>query len=877
MRYRHALLWVELGQDAGLALAALRKVAPGLQRLVVVARLQGSSLAGLPQEPSPELAGLMEAAREAAPRVELRLVPELGGEALAELSAAEDIDLLVLSGHALRAVLALGEARRRRPVAVLFAEGRVREGPLQAVCCFASSHHARVAVRTFLRDHAEPSLHVTLLSPPSRSSGELAAMLEVAGIDARVEDSPGDEAALRRFVEEGREVDLVVVARLPARLLLGGQWPTSVLLLPAAPQERRFGERGMDVADVIADARGLRTRVDQVSAVGALPALPDQELAFVSRGRVVATVRTRQGEVELPPTLEASSLGVYRVREGAAVDLIAATELRISVVRAGDRPLILFDAELSELPLKALAELSGPPPPELLAVRLRPTRSCRALRERLRAAGLPARVVDARAVLEEGEALDVSEPMDPVRLARVASRLRAAGFPVTAIFHRGPLQPHVTGFATLSEAQLLGGAPAHPASAFALAGLDAAPIPGNRLELELDNAQARRWLLEEISRSEQRVHFQVYMAFDDDVGAAVEEALAEAGARGVEVRVLVDSLHTFHGSFGISNPFLERLAKRPGIEVRTSRPLRELPSIEDLKLRDHRKVTVVDGRVALVGGRNLAHEYYTSFDEVALTPNSDWREVPWLDGGARVEGPAVAAVDASFLEAWTESGGEPFALSTPAPAGSSTTRVVVHHGLRDASTLEAYRELIDSAQRSLYVLNGFPLLLELQHALLRALRRGVQVRTLIGHLSPVHGGQPFKGPWAAARIAATEFVHSRSDPLIAAGAEVYLYAVPQLPSWAPALGTVCSHVHAKVLSADGLRCAVGSANLDVTACYWESELMLLVEDPAVVRAYDAQMDALLAASLRMSPEDPAWQALAARRAWMRHWPGVLSV
>jgi len=342
------------------------------------------------------------------------------------------------------------------------------------------------------------------------------------------------------------------------------------------------------------------------------------------------------------------------------------------------------------------------------------------------------------------------------------------------------------------------------------------------------------------------------------------------------VRVLVDSLHGLHGSFGTRNPLFERLAARPGVEVRTLHPITELPSLADLKQRDHRKLVVADGKVALLGGRNLSHEYYTAFDEVQLTPATTWRQVPWLDAGARVEGPAVAALESSFLETWIEAGGSSFPIVAPPPAGTSAARVVVHHGLRDARTLETYLELVDTAKSHVYAVNGFPLVLELQHALLRALRRGVRVRTLVGYMTPMHGGQPFGGPWATARTAATELVHSRLDPIIAAGGESYLFATRDVPGWAPDLGVVHPHVHAKAMSADGLRCTVGSANMDITASYWESELLLVVEDAALARAFEAKLDALMAGSTPVTRDDPGWKQLAERRSWMRHWPGVLS-
>jgi phosphatidylserine/phosphatidylglycerophosphate/cardiolipin synthase-like enzyme len=203
-------------------------------------------------------------------------------------------------------------------------------------------------------------------------------------------------------------------------------------------------------------------------------------------------------------------------------------------------------------------------------------------------------------------------------------------------------------------------------------------------------------------------------------------------------------------------------------------------------------------------------------------------------------------------------------------------RVVVHHGLRDAATLEAYLAMVECARSHVYVLNGFPLLLELQHALLRAVRRGVRVRAVFGHVSPIHGSEPFEGEWATARALATWFVHSRMDALVAAGGEGYQVAVRDVPGWDPDLGPVYPHVHAKAMSADGRVCAVGSANMDVTGSYWEDELLLVVEDPAIARSFEARMDELIAGSVQVNRDDPDWQRLARRREWLRHWPGVLS-
>lgn len=654
--------------------------------------------------------------------------------------------------------------------------------------------------------------------------------------------------------------------------------------VPVLPPLRGAGTgaevaRAIDVPDLIDDGRSMRVRGEYAIGVGRRTPIADQELAFVRQGSVVARAFTRDGQCELPSGL-GDSLGIFRPAAAGGAERPTWIETQVRVLGPHARPRLLFDADLSPDDLRMVRAVTWAEP---VGVRMRSTLSCRSLRARLRAAGLPPIVIDAATVLDEGDGHDVSPLVDAVRLARTAARLHAYGFTIAAIVYRGPHQPSAIGFAALRPHELPSAPPAaaaEPASGRSLASrLDATTggetIAGNRIEVELDNSKARNWLLEAINGSQRRVHFQVYMAVDDDVGRSVEAALAAAAARGVTVRVLVDSLHGLHGSFGLRNPILDRLSSRPGVEFRPGKPITRESSLEDLKQRDHRKLVVVDGRVALLGGRNLSHEYYSGFDEVPLGPRMTWRMVPWLDAGAHVEGPAVAALERSFLQAWQDAGGAAFDIPVCRPAGTAAARVIVHHGLRDARTVEAYVAMIESARSHVYVVNGFPLLLEIQHALLRAVTRGVRVRTLVGNLTPRHADGPFEGSWTTVRTAWTSFVHSRMDPLVAAGGECYEFVVPCRPGWDPAVGDLRPHVHAKTMSVDGRVCAVGSANLDVTAGYWESELLLVVEDETIATGVEARFDELLATSRRID-EDPDWRHRADLRRWMRYWPGVLS-
>ncbi|MGO8968154.1 MAG: phospholipase D-like domain-containing protein [Myxococcaceae bacterium] len=894
MNYRRVLFITELGKDARAAVAVIRRIAPAAELLVVVARLPEHQIAWLADEAPSDLNqaalaalnALRDSAAGAATRVEVKLASGLAIDELAQLVKASGIDLLAASPLPLTGIAVLAELRKHQSLAVLLTAGAVPgDGPLNELRCLAVGARGRADVASFLRDHGTPAMHAVVLCRKRFPLGKLSDALDMAGITARVELVPL-AGGLRSWLgaeTSAAPTDLLVLPRFPGDLLLAASWPAPVLFLPQLETVAPVLTRALDVPDLVEEAGVTRVRLAIASGVGRRDPIPDQQVAFISGGRVVAAFTTTHGEGELPAGLDAVSLGVYRVGETLAPNPLAQIEEQVTVIRPGSRPLLLFDAGLADEDLSLLARLQESA--ELLAVRLRATRSCKGIRLRLAAAGFRPVVADASTILDEGEALDVAKVVDAVRLARVGMRMRWAGFPVVGIVHDGSHSPRTIGFeaVTAPEAATRPWRIEAPVTGSQSIGsrLEATTgtslITGNRVELEFDNAKARHWLLDAIAASRERFHFQVYMGLDDDVGNAVEAALAAAGARGVAVRVLVDSLHGFQGSYGILNPVFDRLSKRPGVELRVLRPLTGVPSLEDLKRRDHRKMAIADGAAGLIGGRNLSHEYYTGFDEVQLTPATPWRQVPWLDGGARVEGPVVSALDRAFLESWTETGGETFDIAERPPAGGTQARLVIHHGLEDAATLEAYLALIDTAQSHVYAVNGFPLILEIQHALLRALRRGVRVRTLFGHLTPTHGDTPFKGPWATARTAATQMVHSRMDALVAAGGEGYQFAVAQQPGWAPGLGSVHSHVHAKVMSADGRVCAVGSANLDFTAGYWESELLLLVEDPTVAAALEARIEALIAGSDRVNRNDPAWREAAEHRQWMEHWPGGLSV
>lgn len=615
----------------------------------------------------------------------------------------------------------------------------------------------------------------------------------------------------------------------------------------------------------------LRVLVERSSTLGRA-ALPEQETFFLVGAEDRGPLSHQGGVVEVPlgwlPE-HATSLALCSTNAPVPV---------ASVSVLSQRPVALLDARY---PLEALADVEPfALDHTVVVVRLRADQPLESVRAHFNAAapwGGPVPVIDASAFLDDGGAGDVSEHVDGVRLQRVALALLGQGAPVVALITASVPAPVSPLLKSWTMAALRARSPTAPLSAPPVPVPDdearwrlctGAPlVEGHQVTLELENEATRRGLLEAIAAARERVHWQSYMVDDDPVSEEVADALRVAAARGVKVRVLVDALYSLHGAYGTRNPVLERLDAAPGVEVLASQPLSGLPHLIDLKQRNHRKLCTFDRRVASVSGRNLGAPYYRGFKELALTATTSFHDVPWLDAGVRFEGPLVEAVDRSFLDDWLRAGGTEFEVSPCPPAGPMACRLVLHQGLQDANTLETQLELIRTAKARLVFVNTFPLVVELQRALVAAVKRGVRVQCLFGSVRPRWGdNQPFGR--GALRALADELVRARMGPVLRAGAEGFQYTVD-----AAGLGPVFTHVHAKLLVRDEDAVAVGSANADATSAYWESEAVLLVHDAGFAKSVLAELEPLLTTARPVDLRTAGWKEVEARREWLsRNWP-----
>jgi len=407
-------------------------------------------------------------------------------------------------------------------------------------------------------------------------------------------------------------------------------------------------------------------------------------------------------------------------------------------------------------------------------------------------------------------------------------------------------------------------------------------VGGNTCQIEFDNARAREAVLQAVESAQRSVHAQVYIFKDCDFTQALTVRLVSRARAGVAVRLLVDGLYSGPELIaGGTQALLRVLAQQPGVTVQAADPIRAASELEAMrfKQRDHRKLIIVDGTQAFVSGRNFGDEYYRDLRE---QPIGDWtpaERIPWLDAHAALRGPLVAEIEATFWSGWTRAGGAASAAGAEAPPqsahGACRARFVVHEGVADANALGAYEALMDAARQRLVVVNDFPVVDSLAAAMRRAVARGVQVQFLTGNANARRAdGTLFSG--GLHRELFEYLTKQRFEALMQHGVEVWEYASPVLPTIVSRGGQVRPYVHAKVVCCDGRALSVGSANLDLTASYWEREAIVVVEDPGVAGAALRHLDEMLARSYRIDPTSEYWRKEATQRALVgKLWPRII--
>jgi len=411
---------------------------------------------------------------------------------------------------------------------------------------------------------------------------------------------------------------------------------------------------------------------------------------------------------------------------------------------------------------------------------------------------------------------------------------------------------------------------------------DSVLVPGNSFHAELDNELARLRLFEALDEARATIHIQFYIVRPSDFTERLVVKLIQRARAGVKVRFMADALYSDEEVLGRVNPLIQSLKQEPNIEALALNPIpssREV-GMSSLKKRDHRKLMIIDGVRAFVSGRNAADEYYAGFDEVPVHDNTPHERIPWLDAHIEVSGLLVRHVQETFMRTWHHNGGNPIDPDDTVrpklePAGSASGRLVVHRGLADTNGLDMYEAMLDASRKHVYIVNDFPIVHALERAIRRVLSRGVTVTLLTGNAATRRDDGTFF-PAPMHRTLFEYMVKARLEPLLEAGVVAYEFVPPASPNVVARGGRVRPYVHAKLVSIDGLVTSIGSANLDATASFWESEANIVVQDADFATGVEAQLKKLIDGSLQLDLDSEYWRRERAQRAVVgRLWPGAL--
>ena len=357
---------------------------------------------------------------------------------------------------------------------------------------------------------------------------------------------------------------------------------------------------------------------------------------------------------------------------------------------------------------------------------------------------------------------------------------------------------------------------------------------GNEVVLLQDGPSTYRAMLAAIASARDHINLETYIFEDDEIGREFAQALVAKQRQGVQVNLMHDSV----GTVGTPQGFFEGLAAA-GVAVLEFSPINPLLArkVWELNQRDHRKLLVVDGRTAFLGGINISSVYSGgsrpgsgSTTRPAVTAAKAGS--PWRDTDLQLQGPVVADFQKLFIDAWAAQKGPALAprnyFPPPVTAGRQVVRAI--GSSPDEAFSQIYATLlsaIGSAESSVSITNAYfapdPQLLA---ALSDAAARGVDVKLILPSQTDswlvFHAGRAYYAQ------------------LLRAGVKIY-----------ERHGVI---LHSKSALIDGVWATVGSTNLDWRSFLHNHELNAVVLGAEFGRQMQAMFDKDLAASRAVTIE-----------------------
>jgi len=361
---------------------------------------------------------------------------------------------------------------------------------------------------------------------------------------------------------------------------------------------------------------------------------------------------------------------------------------------------------------------------------------------------------------------------------------------------------------------------------------DSLLVLDNKLVLLQDGPATYTAMFMAMRAAQDHINLETYIFEDDEVGRKFADLLLERQAAGIQVNLIYDSV----GNLNTPKGFFNRLSAG-GIRLLEFNPVNPFAGNKKkwrLNNRDHRKLLIVDGRIAFLGGINISESYSSSPFSSAST-NKEKFETGWRDTHLQIEGPAVAKLQTLFMDTWRKQRGTPLAKKKYFPTlekqGVEIVRVIGSsfsdpHNLIYLTLLSA----IHNAERRVYLTNAYfapdPKLIE---ALTDAARRNVDVRLILPSQTD---------SWAVFHAGRSHY-----SGLLRAGVRIY-----------ERRSTV---MHSKTAVIDSVWSTIGSTNLDWRSLLHNDELNAMV----LGLNFSEQMEVMFAKDLAESTEiDPkSWK------------------
>ena len=363
-------------------------------------------------------------------------------------------------------------------------------------------------------------------------------------------------------------------------------------------------------------------------------------------------------------------------------------------------------------------------------------------------------------------------------------------------------------------------------------------------------------LFKAIDQARSSIHLEYFNFRNDSINNELIEHLARKAEQGIEVRAIFDGFGNASNNQPMRRKHIQAIRAK-GIEIHEFKPIC-FPWIHDIFNRDHRKIVIIDGKIAYTGGMNVA-DYYIKGTPIVGS---------WHDMHCRIEGDEVNTLQTIFLRMWYMVSGQNIhgakyyrgisnadyitglKPDTFQSAGHEMVGIINREPATSNDIIRYfYLNAINDAHDSIKIINPyFTLLPKLKRALRRAVKRGVKVEIMLSVKSDIPL-TPDCGFYNAHK-------------LMKAGCRVWMYK----PGF---------H-HTKIILVDGRFCTVGSANLNARSLRWDRENNAVIIDREITKELDTLFENQKKDCFLLTPQSwntwrTPWQKF---RGWFAHllWP-----